>query len=151
MLKITIIDQGYGFSVFGIDQKNLTTELTRPYEILLLRAGAVVFLFVNNVGLHPDGEITRDGSTFHSSPLVNLFRIFRWNLDVDTGPTNGLISGQFDIGLFQCLHRNIHRQHARYVIIIKDKRHLSPYLHSLLLGLEPLSSFLNLQYSISDF
>ena len=91
MLQVAVIDEGQRLAVLDGRQQDQSAVKPRPHAILFLRDDTVVFRFVDDVGLHANGEVAGGRSTLHRAPLVIARRIAGGNANVDARPAHRLL------------------------------------------------------------
>ena len=103
VLQVAVIDEGERLAVLDRGEQDQPAEQARPRAVFLLRDDAVVLALVDDVGLHPDGEIAGGRAALHRAPLVVLAGIAGRDADVDARPADRFLGGQREIGLLQRL------------------------------------------------
>jgi len=100
MLQVTVIDEGQELSVVDRGEQDQPAIEAGPHAIFFLRGDAVVLRLVDDVGLHPDGEIAGGGAALHGAPLIVLGRIAGRNPDVDARRHTAVLA-ELQIGFLQ--------------------------------------------------
>ena len=123
MLQVAVVDEGERLTVLDRGQQDQPAIEPRPQAIFLLRDDAIVFGLVDDVGFHPDREISRGRASLHRAPLVVPGRIPGRNADVDARPADCLVGGKLEVGFLQCRERRLHRQQFLDHRVVDDERH----------------------------
>jgi hypothetical protein len=123
VLQVAVVEEGERLAGLDRGEQDEAAIKAGATAIFLLRHCAVVFGFVDHVGLHADREITRGRSALHRPPLVVFTRIAGRDADVDTRSAHGLTRGQRKIGFLQRFERRLHGEHALDLGIADDECH----------------------------
>ncbi len=123
VLQVAVIDEGKQLAVLDRGQQDQAAVKAGPHTVLFLRDDALVFFFVDDVGLHADREVAGGRSSLHGAPLVVPGRIAGGNTDVDARPADRLLGGELQIRLFQRRNGVLHGEDLLDFLVVDDERH----------------------------
>src|SRR6185369_4232396 len=89
--------------------------------IFPLGASAVVFLLVDDVRLHADGEIAAGGAAFDAAPLIDLSGLLGRDHDVGARLAHSVGGDELTIGLIERVDGLAHGEQPGHIRIADDQ------------------------------
>ena len=120
-LSQPVVENGERLSALGVGEQDEPAVGSRPDAVFLLRAGTVIFLLVDDVRLHADGEIAAGRAAFHAAPLVDLAGLLGRDLDIRARLAHCIRGDELAVGLVERVDGGTHREQFCHVRIADDQ------------------------------